>query len=97
MSDMHTRFHVDNVDNTIVVNNSQDVEPILDSCRLRTNEGAHGSAEMRHAATLPMVVIENYCNQHGISFQDWLKDKTHVKRMLNDPDLKGFRVWQGRV
>lgn len=97
MSDMHTSFHVDNIDDKIVVQNTQDVSPILDGCRLRQDTGAVGGSEMRHAATFPMVLIENYCNQHGITFQDWMKDKTHIKRMLNDPDLKGFRVWQGRA
>lgn len=93
--DMQTQFHAQ--DESIVVASAQDVEPIIDSCRDRQDRGMVGSSEMRHAARIPMVVIEHYCNRLGISFQDWCRDKSHVKRMLNDPDLKAFRIWHGAV
>jgi len=28
---------------------------------------------------------------------DFMVDPTHIRRMLMDPALQGFRVWEGRV
>lgn len=92
---MQTQFHQQ--DQQIVVASAQDVEPILTACHDRQAAGQHGSGEMRHAASIPMVLVERYCTEQGISFQEWLQDKTHVKAMLNDPALSAFRIWRGRV
>lgn len=95
MSDMQTSFAHES--GLLIVKNVQDVEPILQNCKERSAEGMHGSGEMKHAASFPMVLIEAYCNKANITFQEWLKNKDHIKSMLNDPDLSGFRIWPGRV
>lgn len=94
--DMLTQFHTAG-DEAIIVANTQDVEPILHQCKALHNSGMVGDNEMYHAASLPLVLVENYCNQKGITFQEWMRDEAHIKSMLNDPDLKGFRVWQGAI
>ena len=75
----------------------QNVAPILDVTKRRHTEGLHGSGEMRHAASFPRVLVDKYCNDHNITFQEWMTNKEHVRRMLNSPDLSGFRIWPGRV
>lgn len=75
----------------------QDVEPILEDAKRRHNEGVHGSSEMRHAAEIPNVLIEAYCNQAGITYEEWCRNKDHIRRVLNDPALAHFRIWKGRV
>ena len=52
---------------------------------------------MRHAASLPMVLIEAYCNTNHIEFREFMAHPKHVKAMLNDPALNKFRIWGGRV
>lgn len=59
--------------------------------------GEVGGSEMRHAAKLPKALIENYCQRHGITLHEWFVNPAHIKAMLNDPELSGFRIWQGRV
>jgi hypothetical protein len=81
----------------IVIARQQDVEPMLDYARGRRIAGDTGSGDMRLAAEFPMIVVENYCNQAGITFEQFLADPAHAKRMLGDPSLSGFRVWQGRA
>lgn len=77
---------------------SQDVEPIIEHVKGLRGVDAVGSSEMRHAAKIPKVVIENYLRQHGISFAEFMSNtETHARRLLNDPALAGFRIWQGRV
>lgn len=95
---MQTVVHSHN-DNSgdITFETRQDVQPILENAKAMHNEGFHGSSEMKLAARLPMAAIDRYCAQHGISFREWSVDKKHIRAMLNDPDLKGFRIWPGKV
>lgn len=52
---------------------------------------------MKHAAKIPKAVIENYMARVGITFHEFMVDDKHVRAMLNDPELSGFRIWKGRV
>jgi len=84
-------------DGFIHANVVQDVEPILEDAKRRHNEGLHGGREMRHAAEIPNVLIESYCNQHGITYEEWSRNREHIRRLLNDPAIAHFRIWKGRV
>lgn len=95
MGQVLTRVHAS--DNGLTIQRVQDVEPILDGTHARRVAGMTGSSEMRHAASLPMVVVEAYCNDKGVTFQEFMADPSHVKTMLNDPALSAFRVWEGQV
>jgi hypothetical protein len=61
------------------------------------NEGRHGSSDMRLAASVPVVLVEDYLNRHGISLGELGQSQEHQKRLLNDPALAHFRIWKGRV
>lgn len=84
-------------DGDLHVKRTQDAEPVLDLTSSLRAAGEVGSSEMRHAATIPAVVIEHYCNANGITFAEWMGSSVHINRMLNDKGLKYFRVWGGRV
>jgi hypothetical protein len=84
-------------DGALVTGTVQDCTPILEHTQSLHNEGLHGSSELKHAAKLPVVLVERYCNLNGITFADFMQGKEHIRRMLNDPDLSGFRIWPGRV
>jgi hypothetical protein len=89
--------HLSVQDDLMVVKTMQDVQPILQSVKDKVEVGDVGSKDMKHAATIPMVVIEAYMNRVGLTFQEFLRDKEHIKSMLNDKSLDGFRVWKGAV
>jgi hypothetical protein len=95
---VETKLHVHG-DNSgdITFETTQDAEPILRFAQEAHKAGEFGSGDMRHAARLPMVAIDRYCHVNGITFEEWMKDKKHVRAMLSDPDLSGFRIWKGRV
>lgn len=97
MSEVATRLGFK--DGLMVVERIQDVDPILRQVKelAGVNHGRSASGEMHHAARLPMVMVEKYCNDKGVSFRDFMGNPEHVKAMLNDPALASFRVWQGRV
>jgi len=81
----------------LITGSVQDCTPYMERAKALHNEGFHGSKDMRLAATIPDVLVEKYCNDNGITFQEFMRDKTHIKRMCNDPALKAFRVWPGRI
>ena len=94
--DIGTKFHMQG--DSMVVQRFQDCTAIHELCKSKNKEGVHGSSDMRLAASLPFVVVENYCNQNGVEFAEVMAPGSpHIKRMLNDPALAGFRIWEGRV
>lgn len=91
----NTRLLIDG--ENLIEHRSVDVEPVLDANKALQNAGAFGNADMRHAARVPGIVIEQYCKTQGITFSDFMNDPVHIRRLLNDPELSGFRIWQGRA
>lgn len=92
---LETKFHADG--DKMIVENVQDCTPIVELAQSMHKEGHHGSNEFRHAAKIPDVVVQIYLNKHDISFAEFMKNPAHIRSMLNDPDLKAFRIWPGRV
>jgi hypothetical protein len=85
-------------DRRIVVQRSQDVEPIIEhlAALRQEGDGKSKSGELYHVGDIPMAVVEGYLAEAGVTFHDFIKDDTHVKRILTNPDFAKFRVWQGR-
>lgn len=84
-------------DGNLITGTTQACDPYLDHAAHLRREGAFGSADMRLAASVPMVVVEKYCNDRGISFHEFSASETHKAALLNSPDYSHFRVWGGRV
>jgi hypothetical protein len=93
--DVATNFHFE--DGKMIVERTQDCTAVLEHAKNLNLSGQVGSNEMRHAAHFPRVLVERYCNTKGIDFSEFIGNKAHVKAMLADPDLSGFRIWEGRV
>ena len=84
-------------DDKIVSYVQQDVAPVIEQTALLRDIGHVGGSDMKHCATLPLVLIEAYCNDHGITYQEWVQNPVHIKAMLNNPANEPFRVWKGRI
>jgi hypothetical protein len=97
MGGIVTRFHYAPETDTTAVERIQDCTPIVDTTKALHNEGIHGSSEMRHAARLPMVIVEQYCNERGIGFDEFMQNDAHLRAVLNDPALAAFRIWPGKI
>lgn len=95
MSAVATRYH--EADGVIAIERVQDCVPVAEHAAALRERAALGSPDMRLAATLPFVVIEMYCNDRGISFDEFVQNPEHGRAVLNDPALQAFRVWQGRA
>lgn len=84
-------------DGNLVTGTVQDCTPIAEYAKARHNEGLTGSSDMRLAASVPFVVIEDYLNRNNITLDQFTKDQSHIKRLLSDPALEHFRIWKGRL
>lgn len=84
-------------DGMTITGTVQDMTPYAEQAKKLSNEGQHGSKDMRHAASLPFAAVETYCNVNGITFQEWMNNPVHMKRMVNDPALADFRIWKGQM
>lgn len=84
-------------DGALITGTVQDCTPIVEHTKALHNAGYVGSSEMRLAAKLPDVIVEKYCNNKGITFHEFMRDKSHIRNMLSDPALAHFRVWKGKV
>lgn len=94
---IETRFHSDGHTDEFAITRHQRIDPFLDYAKERVATGDTGTSDMKVAAEFPDVVVENYLATTGITFREFLGNPEHVKRMLNDPALKGFRIWQGNA
>ncbi len=84
-------------DGRLFIGRSQDCTPIAEYAKAQHNAGAFGSSEMKHAARLPNVIIEKYCNDRGVTFAEFMANPVHVKRCVQDPANDAFRIWKGAL
>ena len=76
---------------------SQDCTPIAEYAKAQHNEGNFGSKEVKHVARIPNVIVEKYCNDNGVSFEAFMGDPVHIKRLVEDPKNAAFRIWPGKI
>ena len=84
-------------DGNLITGTVQDCTPYVERAQALHREGFHGSSEMKHAAEIPFVIIEKYCNDHNITLRDFMRGEEHITRMCNDPSLAAFRIWPGKL
>lgn len=82
-------------DDKLIIGRTQDCTAILEDAKRRHNEGQHGSADVKHAARIPNVIVEKYCNENGVTFAEFMADPVHIKRLVQHPDNSMFRIWKG--
>jgi hypothetical protein len=86
----------DDGEDQIIYRRFQDIEPVLAQNKyLQTN--AWGRQEwMWHAASIPEIFVCKWLHEDGVNVlrkENW----DFLKRKLNDPDFRDFRVHQFRV
>jgi len=85
-------------DGALISGTTQDCTPIADWCKSRHNEGFTGpSSDMKLAASIPFVMVEKYLNDNHLTMRELAQDQAHIKRLISDPALAHFRVWNGRL
>lgn len=95
MAQLDTKIVV--ADDRMMVSRTQDCTPYAEHAKAMHNLGAHGSSEVKHAAKIPLVLVEKYCNEQGINLHEFLNNPAHIKRVVEHPDNAAFRIWKGRL
>lgn len=92
-----TEFHSDGHTEEFSINRVQDCQPLVEYAHAKRVAGETGTADLKLAAEFPLVVVERYMALAGIDWNEFMTNSAHAKRMLSDPDLKAFRIWEGRA
>ena len=84
-------------DGKVIIRKTQDVEPILERNKrlLTADDGYSPSREFRRAASIPLVIVEQWLRE-GVDIFDPNCNEA-VKRKLNDPQFAHLRTAPGRL
>ncbi len=91
------RLRFDQAENRFTLHLDADIEPVIDKNKrmANMNDGYSSKREWRRIATIPLVVIELWKNTYGVNPLSRGNEKL-LRRLLNDPDLRGLRTSPGR-
>ena len=94
-----TILHSDDSEGKIHIETTQDVQPVLEENKIRRNLGEfhNKKKEWYHAASIPLVVVQQLVKKGIMHPHGAVKDKARFKKWVNDPDNRAFRIWQGNV
>lgn len=84
-------------DGAIITGIKQDCSPIVEHTKALHNIGDGNGKELKFAASIPLLFVEKYLADNGITMHEFSGNAEHKRRLLNDPALAHFRVWKGRV
>jgi len=103
---LKTKIHFDESDKKLHLEDVQDVEPLInankkeanlgkDAYRMKGELGKH--AGMTKVASIPLVVVQQLAKKGIMSNGGQILDHNRMKKWLNDPDNRFFRIYQGNV
>ena len=94
-----TILHSDDSEGKIHIETTQDVQPVLEENKIRRNLGEFHNKikDWYHAASIPLVVVQQLVKKGIMHPHGAVKDKARFKKWVNDPDNRAFRIWQGNV
>lgn len=97
-----TRFEIEN--DSFKVIRSQDVESILEANKEQQNDSAFRngwseSGDMKHVASIPLVIVEEWCKEAGIPKKEIFGRRMQevIRKKLNDPENKFLRTGLGEI
>ena len=96
-----TKFRYDHNEDIVILQNVQDVEPLLELNKKEINgDSMYGIGDnvagMRKVASIPLVVIEKWKRELGVDIMnknDWPK----IKQLLNDPENRFLRTHESHL
>lgn len=76
-------------DDLVIETVQDDFQSIIDNVKIERDKPI--GKEWRLAAQFPMIFY------HQAVQEGWLHDRAKWRKLLDDPDLSAFRVWNGRI
>lgn len=95
-------FHKDAMTGKVTVKQSQDVQSVIDSNRVKRIENRSWKGDLHHVASIPVIVVEMWRNeliQQGVSNPDPLAKENHkfLIAKINSGDWSKLRTKEGRI
>jgi len=82
-------------DDKLIIQETHDPNPVLDSVRTLKNENRTGFSDHKHVGRVPTWMIEMWCREAGVSFTDQQAVKDIVHRKLLSGEYNALRPWTG--
>lgn len=88
-----------NDNNDIIVQRTQDVNPILERNRiLRELNDGRPCKEVQHVGRIPFAVVESWRNKYGVNvLKPSGEDAKIICWLLNKPENAYLRTWSGKL
>lgn len=88
----------DEAEDKLIVKHEIYTAPIVDEIHAikRDWDGRGDSSLGYFVGHIPHWVLQDYMNRTGVKYDEILNTDEHVKRILNDPEFKDLRVWEGK-
>ena len=87
------KLHFD--DDKVVIQRTHDLNPELQRAEMLRKAGVGMTGEKRLVGTIPLNLIESWCKEAGVKWDDVEARKQIVKRKILSGDFDKFRVWKG--
>ena len=87
----------DGPDNGYLVHHTEWFPGLLDAIKHKRNTGQYGHKDLPVLAEVPGVVIEQWCIDQRVTFDQFTRDPKLKAQFLNDPANSLFRVKGGRA
>ena len=85
------------VDGTkLIVKETHDLAPVLESAAELRSHGHLGFSENRHVARVPMALLAQWARDAGIKWDDQPAMQDMLARKLMSGEFSKFRVWEGK-
>ena len=99
MDDIKTIYKYDAASNRDTIQRVQDCEPIIQEIKDKKqfSDGRGDTSLGYHVGRIPAIVVEQYLKHAGITFNEFCTDTAHIHRIMNNPDYKQFRIFEGKI
>ena len=98
MSGVSETYHYDEATDKLHITRTQDVQPILEANKRAFNDARGFKSEVfNKKASIPLVILEKWLADKGITYQEFTIDDKILKRFLNDPDNKFCLTRKGKM
>ena len=99
---INSKIHLDAGEKKIHIEDSQDISQILAQNKREANDQAYKfkgfqDAKMYKVAEIPLIVVQELAQRGIMNYNGTVRDKERMKKWLNDPDNKYFRIYKGNV
>lgn len=92
------KYHYDQLTDKLHIERVQDVQPILEANKRAQNDAGNFKSEVfNKKASIPLIVLEKWLADKGITYQEFMGNDKVLKRFLNDPDNSFCLTRKGKV